>query len=647
MLDTGGGAGQITHVMNEAPELRAPAAPSAAASRRRTLSDQELVQSLDWLIQMRWLAGSGVLVATFFAGVVLGLSVPALPLYVIGFAILAYNAALVRRLRALRRDPPSSMAVYERFARGQIGLDWLAMTVLVALSGGIESPAIVFFMFHIAIATLLLPHVHAFVYITLAPVLVGLVALLGYFDLIPTVQLFRTSHRTDPLYLAAVLFFFTSACYLLTYSCMRIARRLRRREQEINGLYESVRDTTESLDLETVLDRFVESAARVIGCKGAAIRLLDPTRSRVTFAATYGLSREYLETVPVEYDRAQLDQATMRGGAVFVNDAAGDPRIWQPERLEKEGIASMLSVPLVGKAGFLGVLRAYGGEGHRFSGDDASFLQLVAAHGAVAIENAQAYAMLADLNQEKSKFVRVTTHELRAPAQGTESLLSALAKGYAGPLTDPQQELVTRARRRLALLQNLVDDLLDLASGKANLREGEQRPVEIGALTAEVCARFESGAREKGLHLSVRVPPRPLQVWSDPADIDRIVTNLVSNAVKYTARGSVTVELTAAAGSARLVVADTGMGIPSEAIEHIFDEFYRAGNAREASEAGTGLGLAIVKDLVNRYDGTISVESAVGEGTTFTLTLPLMGPPADGQAARRGVALASGHWQTE
>ncbi|HOC18754.1 MAG TPA: hypothetical protein PKK95_10820, partial [Vicinamibacterales bacterium] len=94
MLDTGGGAGQITHVMNEAPELRAPAAPSAAASRRRTLSDQELVQSLDWLIQMRWLAGSGVLVATFFAGVVLGLSVPALPLYVIGFAILAYNAAL-------------------------------------------------------------------------------------------------------------------------------------------------------------------------------------------------------------------------------------------------------------------------------------------------------------------------------------------------------------------------------------------------------------------------------------------------------------------------------------------------------------------------------------------------------------------------
>jgi signal transduction histidine kinase len=633
-------AGQITHVMNEAPGHRAPSASSATASRRRTLSDQELVQSLGWLIQMRWLAGSGVLVATFAAHTVLGLWLPALPLYVTGLAILGYNAALFRRLRTLRRHPPASMASYERFAREQIGLDWLAMTGLVALSGGIESPAIVFFMFHIAIAALLLPHVHAFVYITLAPVLVALVAVLGYFDLIPAVQLFRTSHRTDPLYLVSVLFFFASACYLLTYFCMRIARRLRRREQEINGLYESVRDTTESLDLETVLDRFVESAVRVIGCKGAAIRLLDPTRSRVTFAATFGLSREYLETVPVEYDRAQLDQATMRGGAVFVNDAVDDPRIWQPERLEREGIASMLSVPLMGKAGFLGVLRAYGGEGHRFSSDDAAFLQLVAAHGAVAIENAQAYAMLADLNQEKSKFVRVTTHELRAPAQGTESLLSALAKGYAGPLTEAQQELVTRARRRLTLLQNLVDDLLDLAAGKANLREGEQRPVEIGALAAEVCARFEAGAREKGLRLSVRGPGRPLQVWSDPADIERIVNNLVSNAVKYTLGGSVTVELSAEGGSARLVVSDTGIGIAPDAIGHIFDEFYRANNARAGVEAGTGLGLAIVKDLVNRYAGTISVQSVEGQGTTFTVCLPLMGEAAAQAAA--GAVLAAG-----
>jgi signal transduction histidine kinase len=236
--------------------------------------------------------------------------------------------------------------------------------------------------------------------------------------------------------------------------------------------------------------------------------------------------------------------------------------------------------------------------------------------------------MLAELNQEKSKFVRVTTHELRAPAQGIESLLTALANGYAGPLTEAQRELIDRARRRNDLLRDLVDDLLDLAAGKANLREAEQRPVDVGSLTAEVCSRFDARAREKGLELSVLVPPRPLQVWSDPADIDRVVTNLVSNALKYTTRGGVTVELSESHGSARLSIRDTGIGIAPAALGHIFEEFYRASNARAASEAGTGLGLAIVKDLVTRYAGTIAVQSTEGEGTTFVVSLPLMGAGA-------------------
>ena len=147
----------------------------------------------------------------------------------------------------------------------------------------------------------------------------------------------------------------------------------------------------------------------------------------------------------------------------------------------------MLSVPLIGKGGPLGVLRAYGARGpplHRRGRERSS--QLIAAHGAVAIENAQAYQMLADLNQEKSKFVRVTTHELRAPAQVTESLLTALATGYAGQLTEGQSELVNRALRRLRLLQGLVDDLLDLAAGKVNLRDAERRAVTLQPIVVDV-----------------------------------------------------------------------------------------------------------------------------------------------------------------
>ena len=130
-------------------------------------------------------------------------------------------------------------------------------------------------------------------------------------------------------------FFFGAACYVLAYFCMAIARRLRRRENEVAGLYDSLRELTATLDLQTVLNQFVESATRVLGCKGAAIRLLNPARSEVEFAASYGLSDDYMDKVPVEYRRARLDQDTLAGDALFVNDAPADPRIWQPERAEE------------------------------------------------------------------------------------------------------------------------------------------------------------------------------------------------------------------------------------------------------------------------------------------------------------------------
>ena len=613
-----------------------PVAPAVGPpARRRTLAEQELVQSLGWLILMRWFAGASVMAATFVAASLLGLDIPSLPLYTMGLIVLAYNVFLSWRLRRLRVTVPDSMSAYELFTRQQIALDWLAMTILVAVSGGVESPAIIFFLFHISIAALLLPHKRGFLYVGLAPALVAGVAFLNYYDVIPHVTPFGSSHRQDPVYVASVLVFFTTGCYAMAYFCAAIARRLRRRENEVSGLFESVRDTTSTLDLQMVLNRFVESAARVLGCKAAAIRLLDPSHTTVAFAASYGLSDEYLEEVPVEYDRARLDQETLAGVALFVNDAQEDPRIWKPERLRKEGIDSMLSVPLVGKGGRLGVLRAYGAEGHRFTDEDAGFLEVVAAHGAVAIENAQAYKMLSDLNREKSKFVRVTTHELRAPAQVTESLLTALATGYAGDLNERQADLVNRALRRLRLLQSLVDDLLDLAAGKVNLRAAERRSVPLQPILTEVCGRFDARAREKGLALTVNVPSDTLWVWCDPADLDRILTNLVSNGVKYTKAGSVSVRLTAAAGKAVLVVSDTGIGIAPESLPHVFEEFYRAANAKAVEEAGTGLGLAIVKDLVERYSGQLAVESQEGQGTTFTISLPLVRVPS-AQAA--GVA---------
>ncbi len=146
-----------------------PRKASDVDGRRRTLADQELINSLGWLVSTRWFAGFGVMAAAFVAAHLLALPVPEAALYGVGLFILVYNAALFRWLGQLERSGQDSMEAYARFARAQIGLDWLGMTVLTALSGGIESPVIIFFLFHISIAALLLPHARAFLYVALAP----------------------------------------------------------------------------------------------------------------------------------------------------------------------------------------------------------------------------------------------------------------------------------------------------------------------------------------------------------------------------------------------------------------------------------------------------------------------------------------------
>jgi len=605
----------------------------AAHSRRRSLVEQELINSLGWMIQLRWLAGVAVLVATAVATLALRVPLPGGRLYLVGAGILLYNAGCWLVLRWLLGSRPEAVPGFEALARAQIALDWFGMTVLIASSGGAESPAIIFFLIHITIASLLLPYHHAFLYVTLAPALVAAVAGLEYVGAIQHVAIVQPARFREPLYVGAVIGFFAAACYVVAYTSMRIAKRLRRREAELGGLYEGVRDVTSTLEITAVLDRIVEAAARVLSCKAAAIRLIDQSRSLVEFAASWGLSETYRDEVPGEYAKSLLDQETMRDGVVHVKDVENDPRIWHPELVRDERIASMLSVAIKGRTGPMGVLRAYGAPGHEFGAEDIAYLQAVAAHGAVAIENAKAYRMLADLDRDKSKFLRITTHELRAPVRVTESLLMTLGDGFVGSLTPDQAEVLQRAQRRLASLHELIDDLLDLAAGKADMAQVQPKKVDLRTVAGEIAERMRTVAEGKGLKLHYAHPEERVEVYCDPADLERISVNLVGNAVKYTRQGEVRVTLTRADAHARLEVADTGIGIPKDALPHLFNEFYRAGNAKAAGESGTGLGLAIVKLLVARYGGEISVASQEGEGTTMTVTLPLA-PGAPGAPPR-------------
>ena len=603
----------------------APAdAPAPAAGE--TVADQELSNSLAWLIRLRWMAAGGLLVATLAARAV-GLSIPATPLLLVGLGILVYNAVFHLAPSRLPGDPMRSLVVRQWFARVQIGADWLATAALIHYTGGIESPAILFYLFHIAIASLLLPHDRGFLYVALAPALVGGVALAEYLEWVPHVPFVgtRSSAWAHSGHVVAVLAFFTGSAYAMAVCSMSISRRLRRREHEIAGLYESVRVATSTLDLPLVLERLTEAVVKALGCQAASIRLLDRA-GRVEMVAMHGLSDAYQGKAPMDLGKALVDREVLTGKVVHVADVATDPRVYHPEAVRDEGIASMLCAPLAGRRGPIGVLRAYGAEGHAFTADDGRFLAAIGAHGAVAIENADAYHVLKALDREKSRFVRMVTHELRSPLQVARNLMAVLGGGYTGGLNERQADLLERARNRIGLLEELVNDLLELAAGRTEVGapSPDRHLVAIADIVTRTCSRFEPACAAKGLSLrAATAPDAPLHVWCDSASIDRIADNLVGNAVKYTKAGSVSVEVSRWEESARLVVQDTEIGIPADERSRLFEEFFRARNAKEVAEHGTGLGLAIVRDLVTACGGRIEIESDEGRGTTVTVLLPL------------------------
>ena len=283
----------------------------------------------------------------------------------------------------------------------------------------------------------------------------------------------------------------------------------------------------------------------------------------------------------------------------------------------------MLCAPLLIKGKAEGVICVYSAEPDRFNEGDAEFLATLGSEGATAIENARAYQALEMADRAKSDFVRMVTHELRSPLSAVQSMLRVLEEGYVDPITPRQRDLIQRSKRRISFLLALVKDLLELAAGKMEQLQGEKKEVVLNEIITKVTELMQTNAEEKGLELKVEIAEEPLVLVGIEDGLERVFMNLVSNAVKYTpAGGSVAVRAWSDNDQIEVEVSDTGIGIPENALPRIFTEFYRAKNAKSMEMEGTGLGLVIVKDVVEQHGGQISLESTVGEGSTFYVTLP-------------------------
>lgn len=263
------------------------------------------------------------------------------------------------------------------------------MSVFLHLTGGISSPAIPIFLIHMLMVTILLPGRSSYIYVALGTVALASIAMLERAGWLPhhTVLAALPSglHR-DTAYVAAQVSFFAIAAFATVHLTTLVMARLRERERQISALLQATQAVSSTLSLPAVLQHLTRNAARALSVGRASIRLLDETGERMPMVASYGLSEAHQNKGQVLLSRSALDREAMSGHPILVAHAVTDPRIQYPKEVAAEGIGSMLVVPIVGRAGPLGVLRVYADQPDRFTTSDVDFAMAIASQGAVAIE---------------------------------------------------------------------------------------------------------------------------------------------------------------------------------------------------------------------------------------------------------------------
>jgi signal transduction histidine kinase len=399
-------------------------------------------------------------------------------------------------------------------------------------------------------------------------------------------------------------------------------------------LFDVAKKLNSNLASEEVLRTIVEDLCLAANAKGCSLMLLTPEKTQLMHTIAHGLSSYYVRKGPVRADAAIVE--ALKGKPLAIDNATNDPRVQYQEAAKKEGIASILSLPLVRHGDIIGIARIYTSEPHKFSEQEVDFYSALANLGAIALERAELHESIdnalsvcqierKNLEEDKVLFLRflsMAAHDLKAPLSAIQSFLRLILDGFVGEINEKQRHMMERSSQRITELFTLISDLLDIP----RIEKGQIVQEMVGISPAQIINSFtEEGfnlAKQKGIKFSTNIPPDLPDIMGSPSRLKQVVANLVTNAVNYTTEGEITVKAVEQDTDILIEISDTGTGIPADELSKVFEDFIRGSNAKDK---GTGLGLSISKRIIEAHGGRIWVESPYKKnekGSRFSFTLP-------------------------
>src|SRR5215470_8282781 len=409
-------------------------------------------------------------------------------------------------------------------------------------------------------------------------------------------------------------------------------RELEQSVLELRALGEVSQVVNSTLNLENVLATIVAQAVQLSTTTGGSLYVFDEARQKFELSATYGMDPATVAAFagrPVDVGERNVGAALTRQDAVQIPDFHDEPASQIKDLILASGYQAVLIAPLLWQEEIAGLLVVRRKEPGAFPRSTVDLIKAFAAQSVQAIENARLFSALHEKSlqleiesRHKSQFLANMSHELRTPLNAILGYTELVLDRIYGDIPDRMRGVMERVQVNGRHLLGLINDVLDLAKIEAGQLTLEMAEYSMKDVVEGVLDAVEPLAGEKRITLTSEISPDLPPGWGDERRLAQVLLNLIGNAIKFTDSGKVSIRASTSDQSLLVAVRDTGSGISEADQGRIFDEFQQADSSSIRRKGGTGLGLSIAKRIIEMHGGSIWVASALGEGSTFSFTLP-------------------------